>query len=201
MKIVVYCKDLNLIDRYKNSLLNYDFNIVESFNELFIEAKKERILIIMNINECEDELSSCITPLVDLDSHLIILDPTPSYEKGKKLISLGIKAYGNLMMNDIHLKEAINSVNDGNIWLYPEFINETVQRMRFEANPNTIESKLSVLSSREKEVALLVLEKLSYIEISEKLEITLRTVKAHTKSIYSKFNVNNRLAFILLFNH
>ena len=38
------------------------------------------------------------------------------------------------MMNDIHLKEAINSVNDGNIWLYPEFINETVQRMRFEAN-------------------------------------------------------------------
>lgn len=201
MKIVVYCKDLNLIDRYKNSLLNYDFNIVESFNELFIEAKKERILIIMNINECEDELSSCISPLVDLDSHLIILDPTPSYEKGKKLISLGIKAYGNLMMNDIHLKEAINSVNDGNIWLYPEFINETVQRMRFEANPNTIESKLSVLSSREKEVALLVLEKLSYIEISEKLEITLRTVKAHTKSIYSKFNVNNRLAFILLFNH
>lgn len=201
MKIVVYCKDLNLIDRYKNSLLNYDFNIVESFNELFIEAKKERTLIIMNINECEDELSSCITPLVDLDSHLIILDPTPSYEKGKKLISLGIKAYGNLMMNDIHLKEAINSVNDGNIWLYPEFINETVQRMRFEANPNTIESKLSVLSSREKEVALLVLEKLSYIEISEKLDITLRTVKAHTKSIYSKFNVNNRLAFILLFNH
>lgn len=201
MKIVVYCKDLNLIDRYKNSLLNYDFNIVESFNELFIEAKKERILIIMNINECEDELSSCITPLVDLDSHLIILDPTPNYEKGKKLISLGIKAYGNLMMNDIHLKEAINSVNDGNIWLYPEFINETVQRMRFEANPNTIESKLSVLSSREKEVALLVLEKLSYIEISEKLDITLRTVKAHTKSIYSKFNVNNRLAFILLFNH
>lgn len=201
MKIVVYCKDLNQIDRYKNSLIDYDFSIVDSFNELFIEAKKERILIIMNINECEDEFSTYITPLVDLDSYLIILDPTPSYEKGKKLISLGIKAYGNLMMNDIHLKEAINSVNDGNIWLYPEFINETVQRMRFEANPNTIESKLNILSSREKEVALLVLEKLSYIEISEKLDITLRTVKAHTKSIYSKFNVNNRLAFILLFNH
>lgn len=201
MKIVVYCKDLNLIDRYNNSLVDYDFIIVDSFNDLFIEAKKERILIIMNINECEDDLSSCITPLVDLDSYLIILDPTPNYEKGKKLISLGIRAYGNLMMNDIHLKEAINSVNDGNIWLYPEFINETVQRMRFEANPNTIESKLNVLSSREKEVALLVLKKLSYIEISEKLDITLRTVKAHTKSIYSKFNVNNRLSFILLFNH
>ena len=201
MKIVVYCKDINLVDRYKNSLLDYDFTIVDFFDELYIEAKKERILIIMNINECENELSSCITPLVDLDSYLIILDPTPTYEKGKKLISLGIKAYGNLMMNDIHLKEAINSVNDGNIWLYPEFINETVQRMRFEANPNTIESKLNILSSREKEVALLVLEKLSYIEISEKLDITLRTVKAHTKNIYSKFNVNNRLAFILLFNH
>lgn len=105
MKIVVYCKDINLVDRYKNSLLDYDFTIVDFFDELYIEAKKERILIIMNINECENELSSCITPLVDLDSYLIILDPTPTYEKGKKLISLGIKAYGNLMMNDIHLKK------------------------------------------------------------------------------------------------
>jgi DNA-binding CsgD family transcriptional regulator len=73
--------------------------------------------------------------------------------------------------------------------------------MRFEANPSSIDEKLKLLSNREKEVALLVLQKLSYFEISEQLNITIRTVKAHTKSIYEKFNVSNRLAFLLLFNH
>jgi DNA-binding NarL/FixJ family response regulator len=201
MKIIVYCNDLNLIDRYKTSLFEYNFIIVNSYDELFLEAKKETIVIIMNIEECGDDSLSFINPLIELDSYLMILDPTPTYEKGKKLISLGIKSYGNLMINDVHLKDAIASVIDGNIWLYPEFINETVQRMRFEANPDTIKSKLNILSIREKEVALLVLDKLSYIEISEVLDITLRTVKAHTKNIYSKFNVTNRLSFILLFNH
>lgn len=41
MKIVVYCKDINLVDRYKNSLLDYDFTIVDFFDELYIEAKKK----------------------------------------------------------------------------------------------------------------------------------------------------------------
>lgn len=201
MKIIVYCKDLNLMDRYKNLLSNYSFSIVNYYNELYLEAKKEIVVILMNIDECEVDIDSCLNPLIELNSYLIILDSTPNYEKGKKLISLGVKSYGNLMMDDIHLKEAINSVVDGNIWLYPEFINETVQRMRFEANPNTIDLKLNILSTREKEVAQLVLKKLSYVEISEQLNITLRTVKAHTKNIYDKFNVSNRLAFILLFNH
>jgi len=201
MKIVVYCKDLSLIDRYKHLLADYNFSIVNLYDDLYFEAKKELIVILMNIDECEIDISSCLNPLIELNSYLIILDSIPNYEKGKKLISLGVKSYGNLMMDDIHLKEAINSVVDGNIWLYPEFINETVQRMRFDANPNLINSKLDILSSREKEVALLVLKKLSYVEISEQLNITLRTVKAHTKNIYDKFNVSNRLAFILLFNH
>lgn len=201
MKIIVYCKDLNLIDRYENLFSNYSFSVVNFYGELYLEAKKEMLVILMNIDECEMDIDECLSPLVELNSYLIILDSTPNYEKGKKLISLGIKAYGNLMMDDIHLKEAINSVMDGNIWLYPEFINETVQRMRFEANPDTIDLKLNILSSREKEVAQLVLKKLSYVEISEQLAITLRTVKAHTKNIYDKFNVSNRLAFLLLFNH
>ena len=59
---------------------------------------------------------------------------------------------------------------------------------------------LNILTDREKEVALLVLEKLPYSVISEKLNISIRTVKAHTKNIYEKFNVSNRLAFILRFS-
>jgi len=200
MKVIVYSNDINFIDRYSKLLNDYTYEIFDNYDKLYIEAKKRNIIIIMNIEECLDDYSDFYTPLVEEFSYLMILDPTPNYEKGKNLISLGVRAYGNSMMDDVHMKDAINSVIDGNIWLYPEFINETVSRMVYEVNPNTIDHKLDILTSREKEVAKLVIKKLTYSEISNQLDITTRTVKAHTKSIYEKFEVSNRLAFLLLFN-
>lgn len=200
MKVVLYSNDVTFSDRYKHLLMNFSYDVINDYDQLCVEAQKRNIIIIMNIDECKDELSIFLNPLIDEYAYLIVLDPYPTYEKGKRLISLGIRAYCNLMMDDIHLKDAITSVMDGNIWLYPEFINETVSRMRYESNPHTIEVKLDILTSREKDVALLVIDKLSYPQISEKLDISLRTVKAHTKNIYEKFNVSNRLAFLLLFN-
>ena len=200
MKVIVYSNDINFIDRYSKLLNDYTYEIFDNYDKLYIEAKKRNIIIIMNIEECLDDYSDFYTPLVEEFSYLMILDPTPNYEKGKNLISLGVRAYGNSMMDDVHMKDAINSVIDGNIWLYPEFINETVSRMVYEVNPNTIDHKLDILTLREKEVAKLVIKKLTYSEISNQLDITTRTVKAHTKSIYEKFEVSNRLAFLLLFN-
>lgn len=200
MKVIVYFKDINLTDRYRNLLSSYSYKILNEYSELYSELQKESSIILMNIDDCNEDFNSCIKPLVELNAYLMILDHSPTYEKGKELISIGIRAYGNLMMDDTHLKEAINSVMDGNIWLYPEFINETVLKMKYDVNKYDIENRLNILSLREKEVALLVIKKLTYLDISEKLGISLRTVKAHTKNIYEKFNVSNRLSFLLLFN-
>ncbi|MGB5791340.1 response regulator transcription factor [Poseidonibacter sp.] len=200
MKLLVYSKDINLIDRYNSLFLDYKYKSVSEYSDLCYEAKKESIVVLMSITDCTDDIETFLNPLVELHTYIIILDEVPKYEICKKLITLGVRAYGNIMMDDIHLKEAINNVMDGNIWLYPEFINETVTKMRFESNPNLIHEQFKILTLREKEVANLVLEKMSYTEISEKLNITLRTVKAHTKNIYDKFHVQNRLSFILLFN-
>lgn len=200
MRVMIFSTDINLIDRYNAFLLYSQYELITDYDELLIEAQKGNCVILMSIDECNTDLESYFTPLIELNSHLMILDSVPNYEKGKKLIALGIRGYGNLMMDDTHLKEAISSIRDGNIWLYPEFINETIRRMNLQINSKTVESKLAILSEREKEVAHLVLEKLTYNDIADKLDITSRTVKAHTKNIYEKFNVPNRLSFLLLFN-
>ena len=57
---------------------------------------------------------------------------------------------------------------------------------------------LSELSLREREIADLIYQGLTNNEISEKTGITLRTVKAHTSSIYSKLNVKDRIGLVLL---
>ena len=52
--------------------------------------------------------------------------------------------------------------------------------------------EVSSLSEREQEVLHLIAEGKSNREIAEKLDITVRTVKFHTGSIFSKLNVRNR---------
>jgi len=199
MKVILYSNDIHFIDRHKKLFASFNSLTTNNYSELYSEAKKENVVIIINLEEINENINDFITPLVEINSYIMILDKVPSYERGKELISLGIRAYANLMIDDIHMKDAINSVMDGNIWLYPEFINETVLRMQYESSPKKVDDRLNILTSREKEVALLVLEKLPYLDISEKLNISIRTVKAHTKHIYEKFNVSNRLAFLLLF--
>lgn len=165
-------------------------------NKNLIEVTDEDIVVFLNI-----ELDSpMLNEIIDLNTSIIILDSNPSFEKGVKLLSLGVKAYANILVNDIHLKDVINTVKAGNIWLYPEFINYLALNLNTNNKTINIDKEFEVLTQKEKEVAFLVLKKISYLDISKQLNISIRTVKAHTKSIYEKFNVINRLAFILKFS-
>jgi LuxR family transcriptional regulator, maltose regulon positive regulatory protein len=58
------------------------------------------------------------------------------------------------------------------------------------------ESLIEALSQREIEVLRLLKTELSGPEIAHELVISLSTVRTHTKSIYSKLNVNNRRAAV-----
>jgi len=63
-------------------------------------------------------------------------------------------------------------------------------------NKQKISSK--TLTEREKDVLLLVTQGLSNGEISNKLTLSLHTVKSHIYSIYHKLNVQNRIQAVLL---
>jgi DNA-binding NarL/FixJ family response regulator len=58
-----------------------------------------------------------------------------------------------------------------------------------------------ILSTREKEVANLLLEGLPNLEIAKKLFVTEITVKKHISSIYNKLLVNSRAEFISKFRN
>lgn len=199
--MIIYGNNLNLIDRYTNSIASVKYRIIEEKDELINSLEENEIVIVSNINLALEENLEFVSKLVEKKSKVIVLDSVPTFQKGSKLVALGIKAYANFMINDVHLKDVIENVKEGNIWLYPEFINQLVSNIipKQEEN-NSVEDKLEILTEREKEVALLVLDKLPYAEISEKLDISVRTVKAHTKHIYEKFDVSNRLGFILKFH-
>lgn len=196
--IYIYSKDLDLSNRYAKMSKEFKYEFFENIDS--INIKHDDILIFFSTKLELIKDYNFLNELLNLNVSIIVLDTNPSFEKGMKLLSLGIKGYANMMVNDIHLKDVIDTVKNGNIWLYPEFINYLALNLNTIKKDKDLNKEFEILTEKEKEVAFLVLNKYSYSDISKKLNISLRTVKAHTKHIYEKFDVTNRLTFILKFS-
>ena len=128
---------------------------------------------------------------------VLVLDRTPNIERGRRVLSLGAKGYGNALMKEHFLLSAFDAIIEGLVWLHPEFTSSLIEQIP-QNNEKDISSFLRHLSEREKEVALLLKEGDTYKAIAEQLNITPRTVKAHANSIYTKLQVKDRLALALL---
>ncbi|WP_294918969.1 LuxR C-terminal-related transcriptional regulator [Sulfuricurvum sp. PD_MW2] len=130
---------------------------------------------------------------------VMVFSSTPDFSQAQYYLHLGAMGYGNAMMHESHLHSAFQALSEGNIWLHPDFILMMVGQIREQktSQKNSLEI-LSVLSQREREVALLLGEGQTHQEISNILNITIRTVKAHATAIYQKLSVKDRLALSLL---
>jgi len=77
---------------------------------------------------------------------------------------------------------------------------ETLLRPLFDDHYSIVYSKciridehLKLLTRQEKRVARKVLDGMTYLEITEKLNISINTVKTHMKSIFKKYQVNSKI--------
>ncbi len=142
--------------------------------------------------------STLVQELIAFNKNFIIfaLTPAPSFKEGTQLLALGIKGYGNAYMHAKHLRRAIITIQEGNIWLYPSFMQELISTVSPQV-PKKESSPLETLTARQKETALLVKEGKSNKEIAQALGITERTVKAHISAIFEKTGTTDRLSLAL----
>jgi DNA-binding NarL/FixJ family response regulator len=143
--------------------------------------------------------STSVEELISFNKTFTIfaLTPAPSFQEGTKLLTLGIKGYGNAYMHAKHLRRAIITIKEGNIWLYPAFMQELISSIT-PSTPKKESSQLETLTARQKETALLVKEGKSNKEIAQALNITERTVKAHISAIFERTGATDRLTLALL---
>jgi len=128
---------------------------------------------------------------------IIVLDSEPTFEKCITLLKKGVKAYGNVYMHASHILSAIESLRDDKVWMYPNFIANMIGISK-KNNEDILQKKLDPLTQREKEIAKLILDGLTNKEIAMQLEISINTIKIHTKNIYNKLSVNDRLSLFSL---
>ncbi|MFY9105784.1 helix-turn-helix transcriptional regulator [Aliarcobacter cryaerophilus] len=194
-KISLYTNLKRDYEKMKNSLIDYDLKNIENREELL--TLKEN-LIIINTSVNLDKEEETIETLLENRNKILILESTPKLINAQNWLLLGVHGYGNSMMNDVYLKSAIQTINNGLTWLIPDITMEILSKL----NSDSLNQKdvLNQLSKAEQQVAILLKDGLSNTKISEELKLSINTVKSHIKNIYLKLEVKDRFSFINLLN-
>ena len=195
MAIILYSDDINLLAHWEKALNNEVYKSLDDIEEL--KNIKEEI-IILNYASCGKECTKILNELVHNNNKILLLDRVPELEKAKKFLKLGIYGYGNALMRDHFILAALAALRENMVWLYPALTSQLILELPSDTKDQKEMNFLEKLTQREKEVAFLLKEGLTYNDIAQKLAISARTVKAHAQSIYSKLDVKDRLGLALL---
>jgi len=191
MMIVLCSRDQRFIDESVKTLGLDCSTCFESVDEVVknISLDKDDILIFDLSSADSDDIAK-------VECKVVALCRVPVYEEAARLLKMGVKAYGNSLMLDINLKQAVETVRSGQIWLPPAILNNMIMSIPTGADVSESDD-LSALSEREREVATLVGKGKSNKEIASEMDITVRTVKAHLSSIFMKLNCRDRVELAL----
>jgi two-component system NarL family response regulator len=136
---------------------------------------------------------------------ILLLSDRPSESDGLLALKSGVKGYCGIVIKPLLLKKAVEKVHSGELWINRKLMARLIEEFaRLSERPSKRDSFtrqnsiLSSLTRREAEVALLVADGARNKEISSRLAISEKTVKAHLTTIFGKLGVSDRLSLALL---
>lgn len=199
MQTIFFSSNYEIINEWKsnyaieNPILCYEIDALKK--EI---TKGTNYLLIVDYDSVAVEINKVIASGNELQN-MVLLEKSPELVTGKMLITHGVKAYGNARMLPIHFLQMVATVLDGKVWTYPEL---TASLAKDTTSSNINDEAITLIQNRltpkEIEVVYYILDGLTNNAIATKINITIRTVKAHVSSIFSKLHVSDRISLVLL---
>ena len=194
MQIYLYSNDINLLAHWEKALYKENYKSLEELSAL---NEINNSIILIDYDSCQNSCEAFLKQAKENGNRTLLLDRVPELNRAKRVLQFGAFGYGNALMRDHFILSALDALREGMVWLYPELTSQLILELP-ENQDNNNESMLQKLTPREKEVALLLKEGMSYNEIAQRLDISARTVKAHAQATYHKLDVKDRLGLALL---
>ncbi len=196
---VLFSSDLDTIEQWKTRDPKIEHIFYDSDELMQYIQKHPESVVIVDYDSVAQDFNKLIAS-DRVPSFSIVLERSPVIQTGKFLVSHGIKAYGNAAMLKKHYDSMLRTVEEGDIWTYPELTAILTKKKKKELSlsESAMELIRSRLSQKEQDVLFLILEGLTNEAIANKMDISTRTVKAHISSIFEKLHVNDRLSLALL---
>ncbi len=191
MVVELMSENIELLERWSSILKDYETKCIEKI----VQDGSEKVVLADLATNAKD-IANHLKSSPQSEIAIIALEGVPSTERGKTLLINGVKGYGNAYMQPIHLKSCVESVAGGFVWVYPELVREMVSY--FDPGAQEVDNGAlpDIFTEREKQIVSLLLEGKSNKEISEALDVSERTVKAHLGNAYRKLGVTNRLELV-----
>lgn len=189
-------------NNFKEKVLKPDsYQIIDEDYFSLNDVSHAHDILILDIDDFNsvDSLMEYYISLPKLLNVIGIIDK-PHLSHGALLIKKGFKSYLGKDTDKEVFKLAIESVLNGNAWLYPQLMNFIIKHISIETDEYTSSEILDKLSDKEKSVALLVADGFSNKEIAQSLDVQLVTIKKHISHIFSKLEIKDRLSLALLIN-
>jgi len=198
--IYIYSK-LDLINNYFQKEFGNKYKIT-SINSSFFDFNNEfqtDDIVILDITDFEtvDDILEYFNT-IPKNLRVIALVDEAKLAQGAYLIKKGFKSYLSVRTNKVIIEQVINTVKNGNVWLYPELMNYIIKHININSDENRSSDSLDKLSKKEKQVANYVADGMSNKEIAQSLGVQLVTIKKHISSIFSKLNIKDRVALAIL---
>ena len=194
--------------------------LIYSTNPQLIDHCREHLSSMHSVKVAGTISISCIADIVLIDSLLVDQNPDflhklsahsrlclilgnhwPESKQIQALIQ-GVSGYFEQQENGELLPKAIESVQNGEIWIHRKLVPQVIKQLAIESeekNNNPIDKlRFSKLSRREIDVATMIATGQNNKQIAVHLNISERTVKAHLTSIFKKLNITDRLHLALL---
>ena len=132
------------------------------------------------------------------DAKVVLFCSSPNEREGIRVLKAGARGYCNKNIEPQLLRRIVDRVHDGEIWaerkLIARLLEEYASRARMSwTNVGKSDSRLTLLTPREREIAFLIGAGASNKEIASRLRVGEGTVKAHLTAIFRKLGFSDRL--------
>ncbi len=136
-----------------------------------------------------------IGPIHEASPATKVLMLTASDDRRDHVAALTQGARGIIMKDSAAetLVTAIRAVYTGQAWVDKEITGTLLEELAHRGHPGQSEASRPQLTARESEIVDLVIAGCRNREISERLQISEKTVKAHLSNIFAKLGVRDRL--------
>lgn len=195
----LFAQTKEIVNYVSKSLENYAIEVIHESGELFDIDQSDAVLM-FHVNSYEGESTEFIQYLLQEKKGLKILALSSKIDflEGTALLQAGVEGYGNVYMHGVLLNQAIEVIQSGNMWIYPELTHHLIKNLKKNETKN--EAALDELSKHEKECALLAADGSSNKEIAQLLDLQEITIKKHLSSAYKKLGLKNRIELALFIN-
>ena len=165
-------------------------------------------VLLLNSDLLQPDEAKGISTIQHLSPSTKVILLASGYDEKKAISALraGAKGYCNIDIDLSLLSKAVNVVLKGEIWVGRKTISRLLIELTSLTGSQQADSPalsmvyLKYLTPREREISLLIGEGACNKEISSRLGISERTVKAHLTSIFQKLQISDRLRLGLFVN-